>query len=132
MQLINNQNKFTKIGKLVIFISWMILSGIPWWVTNYASLTHKPFITISSILILGLFAGILKYITKHSFWELVFVGLSVHQLAFIIKIYIDGLEDPTNHNLAPFEMLLYLLIDLFICICFVGIGSLIKKIGPYS
>jgi hypothetical protein len=49
--------------------------------------------------------------------------MGAHQIALIIKMVIDGFADPTNHNLAPFEMLMIMGFDAFVCLISVYIGA---------
>lgn len=125
MKLINQNKKYTKIGKLVMFFVLVFLSGLPWFFTSYQMFTStSPY----SVIILAIAAGYIKYTTNHGFWETILVAMSSHQVALILKFVKDGFEDPTNHNLAPFEMIIFLAIDFFVLLIAMVIVTFIVQI----
>jgi hypothetical protein len=54
------------------------------------------------------------------------MSLVAHQLALIVKVVIDIFENSTNHNLLPFEMIIYLFFDVLVLISVLLIVSKIK------
>jgi hypothetical protein len=54
------------------------------------------------------------------------LSLVAHQLALIVKVVIDIFENSTNHNLLPFEMIIYLFFDALVLISVLLIVSKIK------
>jgi hypothetical protein len=114
MDLLNYNKKYTKTGKLIVFLVLVCVSGLPWWLTNYQMYINNANFSIYSVIILAIAAGYIKYKTNHGIWETLFVVMSSHQVALIIKFIKDGIEDPTNHNLAPFEMIIFLMVDFII------------------
>lgn len=118
------QKKEQYIGGLLILLA----SGLPWWLTDYKTYSLNSTYTYVSIGACFLGAFILSLFTKLSFTEKLSISLIAHLVAFIIKLTLDMLEDRTNHNLFPFEIIFYLLIDLLGCSLLILIGSFIKKI----
>ena len=128
MELLNYNKKYTKTGKLIVYLGLVCISGLPWWLTNYPTYTSNTIYSIYSVVILAIAAGYIKYTTKHGFWETILVAMSSHQVALIIKFIKDGFEDPTNHNLAPFEMIIYMVIDFIILLISMFIVKIVNQI----
>ena len=120
---LDKRDKTILLGGLFIFLA----SGIPWWITDYATYSLSSIYTNVSIgscmagaLLLALFTD-LKYVEK------VLTALIAHMMAFLVKLLLDWREDPTNHNLFPFEMVFYLFIDGAGSVVLVFIGTFLRK-----
>jgi hypothetical protein len=116
MEMPEVNQKYTKQEKTKAFFLMVLFSGIPWWVTDYNTYQKKPIYTTVSFLIIAICAGYIKATSKHRKREILLAALGAHQIALIIKMVFDGLGDPTNHNLAPFEMLMILVADFVVCL----------------
>jgi len=128
VKLLDENKEYNTKGKLLVFLTFVGLSGLPWWLTNYQVYSNNIIISIGSIIILAILAAYFRFKTNHNFWEIVFVALSAHQVALILKFVKDSFEDPTNNNLAPFEMLFILFIDFITCLIFISVGNyLVRK-----
>ena len=106
-------NKITKRFKWLVFAAVILVSGLPMWLTNYATYSNNSgiFLLYGGI-VCAVGSGFLTYYTKHTTWKIIFFIAAADQLAFIGKVFIDGREDRTNHNLLPFEMIIILVVDL--------------------
>lgn len=120
---LDKRNKTILVGGLFIFLA----SGIPWWITDYATYSLSSIYTYVSIgscmagaLLLALFTD-LKYVEK------LLTALFAHMMAFLVKLLLDWREDPTNHNLFPFEMAYYLFIDGIGSVVLLFIGTFLRK-----
>lgn len=118
-----SQNRAQYIGGLLILLA----SGLPWWLTDYRTYSLNSTNTYISIGSCFLGAFILSLFTGLSFIEKLATPLIAHLIAFVIKLVIDGLEDPTNHNLFPFEIIFYMVIDAVGCVVLIFLGGLIRK-----
>jgi hypothetical protein len=123
MNILKPNTKYTILGKTIVLLLMILFSGIPWWVIDYTTYLNNPRYTIVSILILAISAGIIKATTSHRKREIILVAMGAHQIALIIKMVIDGFADPSNHNMAPFEMLMIMGFDAFVCLICVYIGA---------
>ena len=131
MDLIKN---LTPKAKTILLVGVMIFlaTGIPWWMTDYRTyLTNISYSYISmgfcmlGALILGLFTD-LKYKEK------VITALVSHLIAFLSKVFLDGLEDKTNHNLFPFEMVFIVIKEGPFVLALVALGSILRKVVKES
>lgn len=111
------------VGGLFIILA----SGIPWWITDYATYSLSSVYTYFSIGSCLLGALILALITDLKFIEKLGIALVSHMIAFMVKLIIDTQEDPTNHNLFPFEMAFYLFFDGVGSSILILIGTFIRK-----
>ncbi len=118
-------NKIPKRFKWLVFAAIILVSGLPMWFTNYATYSNysQVFLLYGGV-VCAIGSGFLAYYGKHKTWKIIFFIAAAHQLAFIGKVFIDGMEDPTNHNLLPFEMITLLAIDLLFSL---GVAALVKQ-----
>jgi peptidoglycan/LPS O-acetylase OafA/YrhL len=98
--------------KVIIFIVIVIISGLPMWLSTYTQYLNHLWITGLSTLLCAICAGIIAFKTNHKKRKIVFYVVGAHQVALLVKIVIDCIPDKTNHDLAPFEMLMLLVVDL--------------------
>ena len=113
--------------KLLQFISIVIISGLPWWFIDYHTYTSIHVNTYLSFALVAICASFIFYKFQYKFWNVLLLSLAAHQLALIIKVIIDIFEDSSNHNLLPFEMIIYLFFDFIICLTSLFIVSKIKE-----
>ncbi|MEO8171626.1 MAG: hypothetical protein ABI581_01030 [Sediminibacterium sp.] len=126
MLLLENR-KFNPKGKAFIFFLLFIASGIPWWISSYSQYLNNSIFSILSTILCAAGAGCLAYYTAYKKREIILVSMAAHQAAFLIKVLIDCIPDGSNHNLLPFEMLVFLVVD---GIAFSIISMIIKLSKP--
>ena len=105
----------------------VITAGIPIWFLSYGTFVNTKIIWLSwglTILLTLVFCLMTKEQNKSIFF-MTALGFIV---ATIIKIIIDGISDPSTHNLLPFEIIYYAIIAFFASAIGVGIAFVIKKI----
>jgi hypothetical protein len=119
----NKRDRSILIGGFFVFLA----SGIPWWITDYATYSLSSVYTYFSIGFCLLGSLILALFTDLKFIEKIGTALVSHMIAFFVKLIQDTLEDKTNHNLFPFEMAFYLFIDGVGSGVLVMIGTFIRK-----
>ncbi len=108
------------------FISIVTISGLPWWLINYHTYTSNHNFTYLSFSLLVLTISFIFFKFDYKFWNVLMMSLLAHQLALIVKVVIDIFENSTNHNLLPFEMIIYLFFDVLVLISVLLIVSKIK------
>ena len=108
------------------FISIVTISGLPLWLINYHSYTSNHNYTYLSFFLLVLTISFIFFKFDYKFWNVFMMSLLAHQLALIVKVVIDIFENSTNHNLLPFEMIIYLFFDVLVLISVLLIVSKIK------
>ena len=97
--------------KIIVFIAIVIIAGVPSWLSTYTQYLNNTLFSIYAIAVTAISAGILAFKTKDKKRYILLYTMGAHQVAFIIKMIIDCSADPTNHNMAPFEMIILIIAD---------------------
>ncbi len=102
-------------------------TGLPIWFVNYHTYTKGMFTIISEILIflLAAYASFQTTAKNKAIFLIVAAGFI---LAIALKIVIDIFINPTDHNLWPFEMVLYMIAAVIFSGAGVGLGWGLKKL----
>ena len=99
------------------------------WLTDYTGYSdYASLFMFYSGIICAAGTGTLVYYTKHQTYKICLFMAAAHQLAFIGKVVIDCFEDPSNHNLFPFEMIMLFGIDLIFSFIVAAIVRLTLKV----
>lgn len=110
--------------KTLVFLIIVFIIGIPMWFISYSQYSKNTFIPVA---ICGLCAAILAYKTVHNKWKIMLFVIAAQQVAFFIKVIIDCISDPTNHNLLPFEIIYLIIFDAIACAIGIAIGSFLRE-----
>ena len=121
--LLTPKTKTILIGGGLIFLA----SGIPWWIIDYNTYLSNISYSFASMGLCMLGALILGSFTDLKYKEKVMVALASHMLAFLSKVFLDTLEDPTNHNLFPFEIIIFLIKEGPLVLALVAMGHFLRK-----
>jgi len=112
----------------VAFVLSFLAVGIPYWLIPYNKV-NLPSAMIKPGLLVVVFAALL--IRSHratSFWRVVsIVGASVPAAVFA-RVIVDGLKDPSSHNLWPFEVIIALLMGFLCALAGAVAGSLVSTL----
>lgn len=126
MKLIEN-GLLTNKGKIVFGLMATILCGIPIWIVDYHHYQLNSIYFKASCAGFGVIALLLFFLTKYHFKEIFLYAAIAHVAALIIKVIIDCIPDPTNHNLWPFEVGMALFFDAIIFLPVWLLGSILRK-----
>ena len=110
--------------KTLVFLLIVFTVGFPMWFISYSEYEKNNFIPV---ILCALCAAILVYKTVHNKWKIMLFVIAAHQVAFLIKVIIDCISDPTNHNLLPFEIMVLIILDAIACAIGVAIGSFLRE-----
>jgi uncharacterized protein YejL (UPF0352 family) len=126
--------KLTPKSKTILFGGGMIFlaSGIPWWITDYHTYSSNNSYSYASMGLCMLGALILGLFTDLKYKEKVITALVSHMIAFLSKVFQDGLEDKTNHNLFPFEMVFIIIKEGPLVLALVAMGNILRKVVKES
>ena len=112
----------------VAFVLSFLAVGIPYWLIPYNKV-NLPSALIKPGLLVVVFAALL--IRSHratSFWRVVsIVGASVPAAVFA-RVIVDGVKDPSSHNLWPFEVIIALLMGFLCALAGAVAGSLVSTL----
>ncbi len=110
--------------KTLVFLLVVLTVGFPMWLISYSQYEKNIFIPV---ILCGLCAAILVYKTVHNKWKIMLFVIAAHQVAFLLKVIIDWISDPTNHNLLPFEIIILIIFDALACAIGVAIGLFLRE-----
>lgn len=104
--------------------------GIPYWPIPYSNLNLPDAVLEPGLVVVAISALLLRIYGVAALWRVIWmVGGSV-ALAVMARVVVDGVRDPTSHNLWPFEIIIALVIG-FACSASGAItGSLIARLLP--
>lgn len=104
--------------------------GIPYWPIPYGKLNLPDAVLGPGLVVVVISALLLRIYGVASLWRVTWlVGASV-AMVVMSRVIVDGMRDPTSHNLWPFEVVIALIVG-FVCAGSGAIaGSLIARFLP--
>jgi hypothetical protein len=117
-------------GPLLIgFLASSLSVGIPYWVIPYNAVNLDALIGFG-LLVVVLAALVLRAWAALAFWKTTLVvGASV-PAAVLARVFVEGMADPTSHNLWPFELAIALGIGFAAALAGTIAGSLLARFIP--
>ncbi len=110
-----------------LFLLATLAAGLPIWFVSYHSFSQGMFTIISEVLVF-LLATYAAFQIKDKNKIIFFTIAGGFILAIILKIIIDIFMNPSDHNLWPFELILYMIAAFLFSGVGVGLGWGIRKI----
>ena len=122
--------KLKQIWLLIAFIASFGAVGAFYWMIPYSQVNLPDSSLAPGMVVVGFAALALCAHRVASFWRVTsIVGASVPAAVFARVIW-DGVQDPTSHNLWPFEVIIALLVGLVVAFVGALAGSLIARLFP--
>lgn len=114
------------------FLLGFLGAGIPYWIIPYHQV-YLPSALMSPGLVLVVIAALLlRAALLMPFWKIVrFMG-STLAAAVLARVIIEGIRDPSSHNLWPFEVAIALILGFACSLAGAAVGSLVVKFRSYS
>lgn len=110
------------------FVVSFLAVGLPYWLIPYSKLNLPDGLIGPGLLVPVLAALMLRAYRGASFWRATnIVGLSVPAAVFA-RVVVEGVKDPTSHNLWPFEIIIALMMGHACALTGALIGSVAAKI----
>ena len=109
------------------FAAGVLLTGIPYWRLPYnANYFADPMLLIG-FAGLGLVTAVLVASRRTGLWEIFGLMLVAFPAAVMIRVVIDTMEDPTDHNLWPFELIIAAVFSLIAVVPGLIVGALARR-----
>ena len=123
--------KLSKSHWLYLFACISFLAvGIPYWKIPFHEVTLFEALLTPVLIVVVLSAVLLQMYTEVSFWRTTSViGITV-AAAVMARVLVEGVQDPTSHNLWPFEVIIALIIGFPCAAAGAALGSLIAEYLP--
>ena len=110
---------------LVAFMLSFFAVGIPYWLIPYNKVSLPSTLMGPALLAVPFVALMIRAYGGASFWSAVnIVGASVPAAVFA-RVIVDGLKDPSSHNLWPFEVIIALFVGFPCALAGALAGSLV-------
>jgi len=105
-----------------------LITGIPYWLIPVQEIT-LPITLINPALISVAIATIaLHYFTENSFMRSVNIMALVLPVVVMIRVIVEGVIDPTSHNLWPFELIIAVILGYSVSLPSAFAGLLLRKL----
>ena len=112
---------------LIAFLTTFLVVGMPYWQIPYSQLSLPNSIYGFGLWLIFIFAVILRFSHASISQSFMVVGLSVPAMA-LVRVAVDLFQDPTSHNLWPFEIIIGAGIGIGIAFGGTILGSLLAFI----
>ncbi len=89
---------------LLAFITATLLVGLPYWSIPYSKLTLAAALASWSLVAVGALALALVATGQARFWRALLVTAGAVPMAIMLRVVVDGIQDPSAHNLWPAEL----------------------------
>ena len=109
------------------FAAGFLLMGIPYWLLPYNN-QESPYPglipgMIALAVVTAVLVGASPARLKNIFWTM----MSAYPAATAIRIFVEVMQDPTDHNLWPFEILFAGVVSLVTVVPGLLVGWLVRK-----
>ena len=111
------------------FVAGLLLLGIPFWQLPY---NHQGFVhpgLIVGLAGLGVITAGLAASGHSSLKRVFWTMISAFPAAIAIRVAVEVAQDPTDHNLWPFELVYGFVMSLFAVVPGLLIGALTRRFG---
>ena len=110
------------------FAAGLLLTGIPYWRLPY----NADYLADTALLLgfagLGVVTAMLAVSGAARLGQLFWTMLAAFPVAVIVRVVIDTMQDPTDHNLWPFEVVFAGVVSLAAVVPGLLVGALVRRI----
>ena len=92
--------------RLAAFVAAFFAIGIPYWQIEYAKVQLPNSLVEPQLLVVVLAALVVRRFTGTSIWNATSLAGVAVPCAVAARVIVEGIKDPTSHNLWPFEIVL--------------------------
>lgn len=110
------------------FAAGLLLTGLPFWRLPYNADVFGDSGVIAGLAGLGIVTAALALSgvapLKHIFW----IMLAAFPAAVALRVIVEVAQDPTDHNLWPFELIITAIVSLAAVIPGLIVGALLRRL----
>jgi hypothetical protein len=114
---------------LSVTVSFLVV-GIPYWSIPYRQLNLPNALLEPSLIVVVISALLLRIFGVAALWRVIWTMGGSVVLVVIARVVVDGVRNPTSHNLWPIEVVIALVIGFACSASGAVMGSLIAKLFP--
>jgi hypothetical protein len=112
----------------VAFAAAFLIAGVPYWLVPYRQVNLPDALVGPGLLAVGTAALLLCALRQASPRTVACAMASVLPAVVMARVLVDGLRDPTSHNLWPFEVAIALVLGLASVLPGVGAGLVLRRL----
>ena len=90
----------------IAFVAGFLAVGVPYWQIPYSKISLPDTLISANLLVVVLAAAAARAIGKCRFVPTLIVAGAAVPAAVMGRVLVDTLQDPTSHNLWPFEFII--------------------------
>lgn len=110
----------------IAFVVNFFAVGIPYWLIPYNKISLPDGLVHWGLTLVGISAWYFCASKVRSFWRAVRIAGSAVPAAVLARVIVDGVQDPTSHNLWPLEISIALVVGFLCALLGAAVGSLCK------
>ncbi|MGH7938876.1 MAG: hypothetical protein ACRD5Z_20665 [Bryobacteraceae bacterium] len=103
-----------RVSQAIAFLAAFVAVGFPYWLIPYHQVNLPNALLTAGLVVVPLAALVLRLFRAARTWLATAIAGAAVPVAVMTRVLVDCVQDPTAHNLWPFE---------FVIACFVGFGS---------
>ena len=126
--MLKKRSYWLRVAYLLAFLA----AGIPYWLIPYHQVNLPSALISPGLLVVVLAALLLRALSLASFWKIVRILGTTLAAAVLARVIVEGIRDPSSHNLWPFEILIALLLGFACSVAGAVAGSLISSLRNHS
>jgi hypothetical protein len=111
------------------FAAGLLLMGVPFWLLPYNNQQFPYPGMILGMVGLAVVTAVLVAATPARLKPIFWTMMAAFPAATAIRVFVEVMADPTDHNLWPFELVFAAIVSLVAVVPGLLIGSLVRRIG---
>ena len=120
----------SRLWRWLAFLSGFLAVGVPYWLVPYGQLNLPNAVIGPGLLVVAFAALVLRASRAASAWKAIVAAGGSIPAVVMTRVVVDGLRDPTSHNLWPFEVVIAVVVGLTVAGTGVLIGMLVARLNP--
>ena len=110
------------------FAAGLLLTGVPYWRLPYNANIFADTLLLIGFAGLGVVTAVLAASGVARLGKVFWAMLAAFPAAVMIRVVVDTMQDPTDHNLWPFEIVIAALFSLVAVVPGLLIGALARRL----
>ncbi len=110
------------------FVAGVLAVGLPFWLIPYNRVNLPDALLTPGLVVPCLSALLLRLFRIASFWKSAALMAATVPAAVLIRVLVEGVRDPTSHNLWPLEVIMAILVGLISAVPGALGGVLLMKV----
>lgn len=111
------------------FAAGLLLTGVPYWRLPYNADFFSDPLVLAGFVGLGAVTAMLAASGIARLRQIFWIMLAAFPAAVAIRVVVETAQDPTDHNLWPFELILAAIFSLVAIVPGLLVGALVRRLG---